>query len=66
MQMISVNSSAMSAVGYDPERRHMRITFSQGHTYDFCGVPQHIFDGLIRAASKGSYYNDHVKDRYAC
>ena len=66
MQMISVRSSAMLAVGYDPARRHMRITFSQGNTYDFCGVPQHVFDGLLQAPSKGSYYNDHIKDRYPC
>lgn len=66
MQMIGMSSSAIVAVGYDPHTRRMKITFAQGHTYDFCGVPQHVFDGLIRAASKGSYYNDHIKDRYPC
>jgi hypothetical protein len=44
----------------------MKITFVQGHTYDFCGVPQQIFDGLMRAASKGGYYNNYIKDRYKC
>ena len=66
MQMTHVNSSAMVAVGYDASRLHMKITFSQGHTYDFCGVPQQAFDGLMRAFSKGSYYNDYIKDRYTC
>jgi hypothetical protein len=66
MQMIRVSSSAMVAVGYDPRARRMKITFTQGHTYDFCGVPQHVFDGLLQAASKGSYYNDRIKDRYPC
>jgi hypothetical protein len=66
MQLIRVNSSAMSAVGYDPQTRRMKITFVQGHTYDFCGVPPHIFDGLLMAPSKGTYYNDHIKDRYRC
>jgi hypothetical protein len=64
--MIAVRSSAMSAVGYDPNTRRMKITFAQGHTYDFCGVPQHVYDGLMRSYSKGTYYNDHIKDRYAC
>ena len=44
----------------------MKITFVQGHTYDFCRVPQYVFDGLLRAGSKGGYYNDHIKDRYQC
>ena len=56
----------MSAVGYEPNTRRMKITFAQGHTYDFCGVPQHVYDGLMRSFSKGTYYNDHIKDRYAC
>lgn len=66
MQMTSVNSSAISAIGYDPQSRKMKITFVQNHTYDFCGVPQQVFDGLLRASSKGSYYNDYIKDRYQC
>lgn len=66
MQMIPVSSSAMNAIGYDPQTRMMKIQFEQNETYDFCGVPQHIFDGLRNARSKGTYYNDHIRDRYQC
>jgi KTSC domain len=66
VEMIGVRSSAIAAVGYDAQSRRMKITFVQGHTYDFCGVPQHVFDGLLRASSKGGYYNDFIKDRYQC
>lgn len=64
--MIPVNSSAMGAVGYDPSSKRMKIRFDQGDTYDYCGVPQSVFDGLMNAHSKGGYYNDHIKDRYQC
>lgn len=66
MEMIRVNSSAIRDVGYDQSMRRMRITFEQGHSYDFCGVPIHVFEGLMRASSKGAYYNDHIRDRYQC
>ncbi len=66
MDMVSVRSSAISAVGYDASSRRMRIAFVEGHSYDFCGVPEHIYQGLLRAASKGGYYNDHIRDRYQC
>lgn len=66
MQMIRVSSSGISAVGYDAASRRMKITFVQGHTYDFCGVPQNIFDGLLRSSSKGGYYNEFIRDRYRC
>lgn len=66
MEMIWVDSSAISAVGYDHETQQMQIKFVQGRTYTFCGVPQHIFDGLLSAGSKGTYYDRHIRDRYHC
>lgn len=66
MEMLRVNSSAMNAVGYDPQTKRMKIQFTQGKTYDFCNVPQYIFEGLLSASSKGSYYNDHIRDKYQC
>jgi hypothetical protein len=66
MDLIRVNSSAILSVGYDVNSRRMKIQFQQGHSYDFCNVPQNIYDGLMRAASKGVYYNDNIKDRFQC
>lgn len=66
MQMISVRSSAISAVGYDPDRMQLDIRFKQGHTYTFCQVPQNIYEGLMSAPSKGSYYSSHINERYHC
>jgi hypothetical protein len=66
MEMISVRSSAIRAVGYDPIDMRMRILFAQGHSYDFCRVPSHIYNGLMSASSMGSYYNNFIKDRYHC
>jgi len=66
MDMIPVWSTAIRAVGYDPTTQRMKIAFVEGHTYDFCRVPQHIFDGLLRAESKGRYYDAYIRDRYHC
>ncbi len=66
MEMIQVRSTAIRAVGYDQSTQRMRITFEQGDSRDFCGVPLHVYDGLMSASSKGAYYNDHVRDRYQC
>jgi hypothetical protein len=66
MEMIRVTSSAILAVGYDQATRRMKITFVEGHTYDFCRVPEYVFQGLLNAGSKGRYYNDNIKDRYQC
>lgn len=66
MEMIPVRSSAIRAVGYDPDSMRMQIRFAQGDTYTFCRVPQHIYDGLLAAGSKGAYYDRYIRDRYQC
>lgn len=66
MRMISVSSSAISAVGYDPSTMRMQIRFKQGRTYTFCRVPQHVFDGFLGAGSKGRYYDQYIRAHYQC
>lgn len=66
MNMVHVNSSAISAVGYDEQTRQMRIQFTSGRTYDFCGVPVSVYMGLMAASSKGQYYNSFIRDLYTC
>lgn len=66
MEMITVASSAISAIGYDPSTMRMKIRFVQGETYDFCRVPEAAFNRFMKAYSKGTFYNDHIKDRYQC
>ena len=66
MEMIRVSSSAISSIGYDAATMRMKIIFAQGHTYDFCMVPASVFNGLLNARSKGSHYNDHIRDLYQC
>jgi len=67
MNLISVSSSAIAAVGYNPQTKNLKIRFVGGTTvYDFCGVPQYIYDGLMAASSKGDYYTRHIRGRYQC
>lgn len=66
MQMIPVRSSVITAVGYDAVARRIKITFKQGRTYDFCGVPPEVHQGLMNAGPKGAYYDRVIRDRYQC
>jgi len=61
-----VRSSNIRSVGYDPETRILEVEFHTGGIYQYSGVPETIFQGLMRAVSKGSYFHDHIKDRYPC
>jgi hypothetical protein len=62
MTLISVNSSAISAIGYDGYT--LTVQFHNGRSYDHPGVPHSVYAGLMQAASKGTYYNWYIRGRY--
>lgn len=66
MKIIQVVSSAINAVGYDPDTQKMKVEFHKGDIYDFCGVPESVYRSFINSSSVGGYYNDFIKDRYRC
>ena len=62
MQMIPVNSSNLSSVGY--ENGVLYITFHHGGTYWYQGVPKTVYDELINAPSHGKYFHAFIKNVY--
>ncbi|MEC0543642.1 KTSC domain-containing protein [Bacillus inaquosorum] len=63
MNLVPVNSSNLSAVGYDSQSKVLRIVFKNG-TYDHFDVPKGVYDSLMSAPSKGKYYHACIKNRY--
>ncbi|MFL5807477.1 MAG: KTSC domain-containing protein [Roseiflexaceae bacterium] len=59
-----VSSSNLRSVGYDPAAQLLEIEFHSGGVYQYTGVPESIYSALMQAASKGSYFHDHIKDHY--
>ena len=64
VKMVSVKSSAMTAVGYEPDTRTLRIRFIQDADYDYSGVPPEVYQGMLSAESRGKYYHKHIKCKY--
>ena len=62
MTLMLVNSSAIRAVGYDGHT--LTVEFHSGRVYDHPSVPYSVYDGLMRASSKGAYYNRYIRGRY--
>ena len=62
IEMISVNSSAIRAVGYDGYT--LTVEFHTGRVYDHPGVPHSIYVELMNAPSMGAFYNRHIRGKY--
>ena len=62
MYMIPVESSNLAAVGYN--NGNLYIKFLTGVTRCYSGVPEHVFQALLDAPSKGRYHADYIKNVY--
>ncbi len=60
-QMIPVQSSNLSSVGYDPATSTLYIAFHSGRTYAYYGVPAGVHKALMLAPSKGRYHSAYIK-----
>lgn len=65
MEMIPVDSSNISAIGYDSETATLKIAFNNGRAYEYYSVPESEFNNLLNASSKGRYANQNIYKVYA-
>lgn len=62
--MIPVQSSDLAAVDFDPDTLILTVLFHSGGCYQYHGVSRAVFEGLLKASSKGGYLARCVKGRY--
>jgi len=62
---IPVASSNLSAVAYVEELRQLYIFFTSADIYVYFNVPPSIYRGLMAASSKGKYFHQHIRGRFA-
>jgi hypothetical protein len=60
-----VESSLIRSVGYDLASSVLELEFAEhGRLYQYFDVPLSVYTELMAAESKGSYFNDRIKDMY--
>lgn len=64
MRLRPVDSSAVRALGYDPERRLLDVMYPDGDVYRYFGVSPQRHYALMAAGSIGRYVNEHIKPNY--
>ena len=65
MKMQQVQSKNITQVGYDVDEHVLRIIFSNGNTYEYAEVPEQIYRMFLTSQSKGAFFRDQIKFRYA-
>lgn len=57
-------SSTITRFAYDDANRVLKVEFKNGSLYDYFDVPEHVFNGMRNAPSKGQYLAQQVKGTY--
>ena len=65
MERVSVSSSNLSSVGYDKSTETLEIEFRNGAVYQYMGVPQETFQGLMSSKSVGKTFHSDIRDRFS-
>ena len=66
MQRSIVDSAALARIAYDASRGLLQLQFRDQTTYSYFGVPVGVHQALLRAPSKGEYFNSAIRGRFAC
>jgi hypothetical protein len=64
MNATVLESTALARVAYDARRELLHIEFRDQTIHEYFGVPSEVHDGLLRADSKGAYFNKVIRGRY--
>lgn len=58
-------SSVIVRCDYDAEARALTVQFVSGRAYRYADVSSDVVARLRAAASKGAFFNAHIRDRFA-
>jgi len=65
MQPVQLNSTSLQAVAYQNRLGLLELKFRSGAVYHYFDVSESIYKALLRAESKGGYFNHHIRNRFA-
>jgi len=58
-------STVIRTYQYDAATGRLLVVFRSGRRYVYRDVPAPTVEALRRAFSKGEYFNEHIRDRFA-
>jgi len=56
-----VSSTNLASVGYDASTAVLEVEFNHGGVYQYSGVPEEIYQGLLSAGSHGTFFDQFIK-----
>ncbi len=63
MKLTKINSTSISAIGYDEKAKQMQVLFKNNSLYQYENISQEEYNQLLNSSSAGSILKSIVKDK---
>lgn len=64
MDRVALSSSMLASAGHDEDSNFLELEFKVGTAYRYFQVPRHVYEQLLSAASPGTFFRDHIFEKY--
>jgi len=64
MARVDLKSTSLNAATYQDQSACLELEFRSGAIYRYRDVPAQTYQELLRAESKGGYFNQHIRNRF--
>jgi len=64
IETVAIESSSLDRVAYHHQRTILQVEFRDGTIYHYLGLPIQTYRHLLRADSKGAYFNHRIRNLF--
>ncbi len=64
MNRFPVKCRLLAAIGYDYSSKTLELEFHEGEIKEYHNVPERVFNDLMAAKSKSSFYLSNIDSKY--
>jgi KTSC domain len=61
---VNLDSTTLAAAAYDDGSAELQLDFRDGTRYVYSGVAPGLYRDLLRAASKGFFFNRYIRNHF--
>lgn len=65
MDMKSINSGKLRAIGYDARERLLQVRLDDGSTLQYSGVGEDVWRRFSSSGAAWSFYRDNIEEQFA-
>jgi len=64
MEMSKINAGKLRAIGYDANKRSLRVEFDNGSALEYANIGESIWRNFQSSGNQWSFYRDNIEEEF--